>query len=135
MKPALSAEQDRRLVWNLRKWCRILDETAKAVGEFGPNLLRLGEEMDFSHLNQDQFRQLRSVIFGVPADVHMVAICLRQVNEYVEQFKQSRLWTAAIKEKGRLFQKLFAAKDIIDLRDVLEHSAEYVDRGCRSSSS
>jgi hypothetical protein len=126
MQSVLSTHQEWRLVWNLLKWARVLDAIAQAVGEFAPNLLKLHKEMNWSDLNQDQQRQLSSVIFAAPADAHMIAICLRQINEFVEQLKQSSLWTGAVKEKGRLFQRLFTAEEIIDLRDVLEHGAEYI---------
>src|SRR4051794_1809945 len=126
MTRRLSPELETRLAWNLLKWARVLDSTAKSVGEFGPSLMGLVKKMDLAAPTSDQQRELVAHVFAAPADAHMIAICLRQINEFVEQLKQTRLWQGTVKEKGRLFQKHFAAEEIINLRDVLEHSAEYI---------
>jgi len=120
----LTAEQERRLVSNIKKWARILDESAHALSS--NDISKLFREYDFSNLTPDQFRQVRSSVFSLPADAHMVAISLRQIDEYARELEGSSLWSGGIAHAGTTFRSLLASEEARNLRDVVEHGAEYV---------
>jgi len=121
---SLSTEQERRLLSNIKKWARILDESARALSS--NDITKRFREYDFSSLTPDQFRQVRSSVFSVPADAHMVAISLRQIDEYARELESSSLWSGAIAHAGTAFRTLLASEEARNLRDVVEHGAEYV---------
>ena len=56
----------------------------------------------------------------------MIAICLRQIDEYARELEACSLWSGALAETGSAFLKLVASEDLRNLRDVVEHSAEYI---------
>lgn len=122
----LSVDQERRLDWNIKKWARIRDESARSLSKFPDEIMRLFREYDFSNLTPDQFRKVRSSIFAAPGDAHMIAICLRQIDEYARELEACPLWSGAIAETGLAFRKLVASEELRNLRDVVEHSAEYI---------
>jgi hypothetical protein len=123
---APSVDQERRLVWNIKKWARILDESAKSLSESPYEIMRLYREYDFSNLTPDQLRKVRSSIFAAPSDAHMIAICLRQIDKYARELEACPTWSGSIAETGSAFRKLMASKELRNLRDVVEHSAEYI---------
>ena len=123
---AISAVQERRLISNIRKWTRILDESAKSLSTNPNDILRKYKEYDFSNLTPDQFRQVRSSIFAGPAQAHMIAICLRQIDEYIRELKACPIWSGVIAEKGLAFRAIMKSQELRNLRDVVEHSAEYI---------
>jgi len=123
---SLTAEQERRLASNLKKWARILDESARALSMSLDELMRLFREYDFSNLTPNQFRDVRSSVFSAPADAHMLAISLRQIDEYARELEGSSLWSGGIARTGAAFRSLFASEEARNLRDVVEHSAEYI---------
>jgi len=121
-----SADQQRRLVSNIKKWARILDESAMSLSKLPLEIMRLSREYNFSNLTPDQIRNLRSSIFAIPADAHMVALCLRQIDEYARELKACPLWSGVIAEKGSAFRDIMSSQELRNLRDVVEHSAEYI---------
>jgi hypothetical protein len=56
----------------------------------------------------------------------MIAISLRQIDEYARKLEACPLWSGAIAETGSAFRKLVASEELRNLRDVVEHSAEYI---------
>ena len=120
------ADQERRLVSNIKKWARILDESAMSLSKLPHEIMRLSREYDFSNLTPDQIRHLRSLFFAIPADAHMIALCLRQIDEYARELEACPLWSGAIAEKGSAFREIMTSQELRNLRDIVEHSAEYI---------
>ena len=64
----------------------------------------------------------------------MVAISLRQIDEYARELERSSLWSGAIADSGTAFRSLLASEEARNLRDVVEHGAEYVAGRARLTS-
>jgi hypothetical protein len=122
----LTSAQERRLVWSTKKWARMLDTSASSLSKDPDRFDKLAREYDFSNLTRDQLREVRSAVYELSIDAHMIAICLRQIDEHAQQLKRSSLWSRAIARAGETFSKIMRSEELIDLRDVMEHSAHYV---------
>ncbi len=63
-------------------------------------------------------------------NVHMIAIALRQIDRHLKRLAPE--WSGDLAREGARFRTLYAASDMKDFRDVLEHSADYlVDDGTK----
>lgn len=75
---SLTEDQERRLISNLKKWVGSLDPVSRSVVGFVDDIAVLAKTLDFKDLSQEEFEQVRGTVFGSPANVHMLIICLRQ---------------------------------------------------------
>jgi len=120
------AETTIRLIKNTKKWTRVLDDAAMKLADSPTTILHRAKKWDFSNLSQQQFNEVKSLIFSIPAQAHMVAISLRQIFIYSKRLQNTKYWTGSIAKKGAEFQKQYNSEKTQDLRDVLEHSADYI---------
>lgn len=121
----VTQEQQKRLVWNVKKWARILDQCLHSLtqraNQFAAVAPQMGQEM-----TPAQLLQARDLAFGTPADAHMIAISLRQIDDFAKALISSELWRGDVAQKGDNYRGLVNSTEVRDLRDVLEHSAAYV---------
>lgn len=122
----LTAEQEKRLIGSVQKWARILDENTQSLSKAIPNMLEMVKKFDFSNLTPEQLREVRSGVFVFPTAAHMIAISLRQIDEHARELRRSDLWTGDVARKGSEFRRILRSEDIRDLRDVVEHGAQYL---------
>ena len=94
-------------------------------------MMNLTKRIDFNNLSADQLREVRWAVLSAPTSAHTVAICLRQLDEYARELQNSAIWTREIAAKGIYFRDLVASEEIRNLRDVVEHSVEYLAGGGR----
>lgn len=123
---ATTSDQERRLASSLNKWARILDESCASLAKHPESLTQKLRTYDPHDLTTSQFREIRSIVFAIPADAHLVAICLRQIDEHARELAKYPIWTGDVATKGAAFRSLIASEELRDLRDVIEHGAEYI---------
>ena len=75
--------------------------------------------------------ELVAKVFRVAmVNVHVIAIALRQIDRHLKRLAPE--WSGDLAREGARFRDLYAASDMKDFRDVLEHSADYlVDDGTK----
>ena len=56
----------------------------------------------------------------------MIAVCLRQVDGYARRLKNYSIWSGTVAKKGENFLSIFKSEELKDMRDALEHAADYV---------
>lgn len=104
----------------------MLDFAASDLSSSPERLLAQFKQYDFSNLTQDQLRAVRSTVFGIPSQAHMIAICLRQIDEFANQLRRYPLWSGELATKGKSFRSIIRSSKNRELRNFLEHSAEYI---------
>ena len=119
-------DKTRRLVWNIKKWAWILDLSAEAVGQNAERMIALFHELNFGELTKEELRKVRTEVFAGPLNAHMIAVCLRQIDGFARRLKSSSIWSGAVAKKGENFLAIFGSEELKDMRDVLEHAADYV---------
>lgn len=74
------------------------------------------------------FVKWRSAVFGTAVNAHMIAICLRQIDAHAKhlQSKAPSFWRGSVAQKGSQFIARFGSAEIRDMRNVLEHGAQYI---------
>ncbi len=69
--------------------------------------------------------ELVAKVFRVAmVNAHMIAIALRQIDRHLQHLASE--WSGDLAREGARFRTLYAASDMKDFRDVLEHSADYL---------
>ncbi len=126
MSTSLNDEQTQRIVRALWKWINILDKSANELSRSPEKWIELIHSLDLSHLTRQQVKVLRSALYQTPADAHVIAICLRQIDQHIKALMKSQLWRGELAKRGQNFRSIFGSNEIVDLRDVIEHSADYL---------
>ena len=119
-------ETEKRLIWNVKKWARILDGVASNLSQAPDRVIAQFQEYDFSNLTREQLSAVRSSVFQIPTDAHMIGISLRQIDEYAKQLSNYPLWSDEVAAKGNVFRSAYGSSKLRDMRNVLEHGAEYL---------
>lgn len=129
MSTALNDQQTQRIVRALWKWIIILRKSANDLSDSPKQWIELIHSLDLSNLTRQQRGELRSSFYQTPADAHVIAICLRQIDQHIKALMKSQLWRGELAKRGQNFRSIFGSNEIKDLRDVIEHSAEYLAGG------
>ena len=128
MTLALDERQVRRLVSDLEAWAIVLDVVAYRLATIQTEQIpAILEREDAMEIGGEGFKQLRRAIFGVKADAHMLVLSLRQINEHLRELRAvASLWTDEVTRAVDEFHRHYGTEALRDMRDMLEHSAEYV---------
>jgi hypothetical protein len=121
----ITEQQQKRLVWNVKKWARMLDESLRTLSQRAERFASVAPQLG-KKLSPVQVMEARALAFGAPADAHMIVISLRQLDEFARALVASNLWCGDVAQKGNDFRKLVNSTKVRDLRDVLEHGADYI---------
>ncbi len=120
----LTDRQRLLLTSEARTWINIVVSVASQVTEEGEEVLEIARDAD-GDFNP---KQLAKILRVAVTNVHLIAIALRQVDRHLEYLAPE--WSGELAKQAVEFRDLYASSDMKDLRDVLEHSADYVaDQG------
>ena len=119
-------QHSEKLVAAIHRWVRMLNAAERSVDQslfnqmfslptYGPMREDVDNVGNFRHWNY-------SVIVGV----HMVTISFGQLEEHTKHLAKTSLWHGDVARKGESFRSEVSRFGIGDLRDVLEHSADYI---------
>lgn len=103
------------MVSDLRFWALILDRAVHRLVSVSFDGQTLSSRFDTI-----------STVVTMRSDAHLVPLSLRHIDEHLRQLKGSSLWTDQVAALATEFWQEYNSEEIRNLRNLLEHSAEYV---------
>jgi hypothetical protein len=119
MSNETTQKEQHHLVRSILKWVRILDECVADLAKTPDHLRAQFERYDFNNLTKDQLNEVRSRVFKIPTNAHLIAISLRQLDEHARELERFPIWSGEIAKYGNQFRMLVTSTEIRDLRDVI----------------
>lgn len=122
----LTDRQRLLLVSDARTWVNIAVSTSRSIVGEPEDLMDVTHDAG-GHFAPDP-NAIAKILRIAVVNVHMLAVALRQIDRHLELLAPE--WEGDLAKRGTHFRNLYASSEMKDLRDVLEHSADYVaDRG------
>jgi hypothetical protein len=116
-----------RIVCSLHKWRHILDHAASSASRVTLGAWDVAPNGGVAiEPDDERMASLKPLVMSGTIASHMVTIALRQIQEQLVYLEKTPVWQGEVEKLAKVFLDAVNQQELRDLRNVLEHEAEYM---------